>query len=1214
MNLSSKGNNKTDDGLSGENRRQDEAPAERGPVSRNRPSGRTRSAVDKVRTVARNVAKTVLERYGLDVVVFCDVDPERMTARFFAECGAITTPEAHVSHDLYEFFSSDELMRLRAGGSVVIENAVISESKATGFPPSAIERGSVIHVAGMADGQLCFLLSATSRRPTSWHPDDTAVLKDIVDRVYVRVERARRETALVESEERFREIADSAPVLMWISDPEGGCAWVNKPWLEFTGRELSDELGEGWIAGVHSDDAEPSFGVYRAALNKRRNFTVEYRLRRHDGEYRWVLAHGAPRRNAAGEFLGHIGSCIDITDRKLAEEALQRSERLFDRFMHFLPGLAWIKDADGKYIYANDAAIGSFGTTRKRLYGRTDDEIFLPEIAEAFKENDAKALAAGGMQAVETLRHRDGSLHYSIVHKFPIELLPEQPPLIGGMAIDITEQRRAQEALRAREAELQLIADVTPIILVRCSSDLRYQFMNQAGAALFGKTPEEMVGQSIRKLMGRKSWARIAPHVEQVLRGNSVEFETQLVYPAAGMRWMRVHYMPEVAENGTVTGWVASIIDVTELRTAQQAMVQNSMLIELSTEPIFAWNLESGIIQWNKGAEMLYGYTRQEALGRNSHQLLRTIHGEGFEKFFGELKLTRFWTGEVRHLTKEGRQLIIESRQQLLDTGSGTGSIVLETNRDITDRRLAEERLRRNERELRVLTDSMPALICYIDAEERYRFVNRTYTEWFQKPREEIIGKKVRSIMGDKAYREVAPQMHQALEGVEATFQAKLEYKTAGTRSVHISYVPDVSSEGDVRGFYGLISDITELTHSRELLRTAEQRLGMIVDNVTDYAVFSLNRDARIDSWNAGAEHVFGWGADEILGLPGEILFLPEDVEAGVPQQELKTARETGRASDDRWHIKKDGTRFFASGVTVPLYIGQTLTGYAKVATDLTERQKQAEALQRAHDELEERVAQRTQELANTNASLVQEIENRKAAEQQRIDLLRRLVSSQEFERSRIARDIHDQLGQRLTALRLKIASIQGVVGDNEELTPRLRRLQEISEHLDSEVSFLAWELRPMALDDLGLAGALSAFVREWSKHHEIEADFHAAGIPKKRLDTETETHLYRITQEALNNITKHAAAQSVTVLLEKRGEDELVLVIEDDGRGFDREKIVPPDRSGRGLGLTGMGERAALIGGTVEIESAPGQGTAIFVRVPLRTERSTRKSSDRDK
>jgi signal transduction histidine kinase len=147
-------------------------------------------------------------------------------------------------------------------------------------------------------------------------------------------------------------------------------------------------------------------------------------------------------------------------------------------------------------------------------------------------------------------------------------------------------------------------------------------------------------------------------------------------------------------------------------------------------------------------------------------------------------------------------------------------------------------------------------------------------------------------------------------------------------------------------------------------------------------------------------------------------------------------------------------------------------------------------------------------------------------------------------------------------------------------------------------VSFLAWELRPSALDDMGLVEALSSFVLEWSRHHNIPADFHAAQFEEGQVNSEMATHLYRITQESLNNIAKHAGATVVTVLLEKR-DDEIILIIEDNGRGFDWAKMLAPKRNGRGLGLSGMRERAHLISGAFEIESSE-TGTTIYTRVPL--------------
>jgi PAS domain S-box-containing protein len=380
-------------------------------------------------------------------------------------------------------------------------------------------------------------------------------------------------------------------------------------------------------------------------------------------------------------------------------------------------------------------------------------------------------------------------------------------------------------------------------------------------------------------------------------------------------------------------------------------------------------------------------------------------------------------------------------------------------------------------------------------------------------------------------------------------------------------------------------------------------RLRRLLESFVDIAILTTNAAGIIETWNPGAEAIFGYSANEIVGQPAHILFTPEDRAADVPEREMATARETGRASDERWHMRKDGSRFFASGVMAPLFDQTVLVGYAKIARDLTEAKKLDEELRRYRTELETLVVERTGELEQTNVSLRQEIIDRQRAEEERVGLLRRIVTTQEEERSRIARDMHDQLGQQLTALRLKIATI----AEDNSIGPRLAReiegLQEYAARLDSEISFLAWELRPAALDDLGFVAAIKVFVAEWVRHYQIPAEVHVGDVEGKRLTPEIETNLYRITQEALNNIYKHAEARNVNVVVERR-KSEMLLIIEDDGRGFEPSDIRSGKESGSGLGLVGMRERAAIVGGTLEIESAPGKGTTIFAKVPIKETR----------
>jgi len=261
---------------------------------------------------------------------------------------------------------------------------------------------------------------------------------------------------------------------------------------------------------------------------------------------------------------------------------------------------------------------------------------------------------------------------------------------------------------------------------------------------------------------------------------------------------------------------------------------------------------------------------------------------------------------------------------------------------------------------------------------------------------------------------------------------------------------------------------------------------------------------------------------------------------------------------------------------------------------------KQAEAsLQRERDQLEVRVQERTAELSEANRALRKEISRRERAEAAHREVLRRLVTAEEIERGRVSRELHDQLGQDLTALKLGLQIVRKRQSCPPPVRESVSRLEQLTDSLMRDTHRLAWDLRPAALDDFGLEMALRRFVEEWAALTGVPVDFHSRGETRRRLSRDIETTLYRITREALTNVLRHAKAHRVSVLLERHTK-QISLIIEDDGQGFNATALLGATATAGKMGLLGMQERAAMAGGSVQIESSPGAGTTVFARLPL--------------
>ncbi|WP_321915646.1 MULTISPECIES: PAS domain-containing sensor histidine kinase [unclassified Paraburkholderia] len=342
-------------------------------------------------------------------------------------------------------------------------------------------------------------------------------------------------------------------------------------------------------------------------------------------------------------------------------------------------------------------------------------------------------------------------------------------------------------------------------------------------------------------------------------------------------------------------------------------------------------------------------------------------------------------------------------------------------------------------------------------------------------------------------------------------------------------------------------------------------RYRLLIDAVRDYAIFMLDPGGRVASWNPGAQRIKGYSSDEIVGQHFSVFYTPDDIASGKPSRLLEAAALYGRIEDEGWRVRKDGSRFWANVVITAVHDDQdVLVGFAKITRDMTERRR-LEELERAH----------------AASALTQQ--------------------ARENEQKRIARELHDDLGQRIAALKMAL-TLHGTELAHAlptQMHGELEAIAQIGTQIDAlavAVRRIAADLRPAMLDDLGLQAALEWLAEDFQSRYGVTIQCQLA-ISEPDLGEFAATALFRVVQEALTNVARHAHAHRVTIELENDAKD-CRLRVSDDGVGFDPLAAARPDA----FGLMGMRERILQLGGLLTVESRPGTGVTISaeLRLPL--------------
>ena len=1030
------------------------------------------------------------------------------------------------------------------------------------------------------------------------------------------------ENSLRYSEAKYRTLVEQIPAITYTISLAAGVDFLYvspqvEPLLGFSPEAWRADA-ENWERQIHPDDRERLLGEITYSLETGEPFSTEYRLLAKSGRVVWFRDEARVVHDSEGQFLFLQGLALDITERKRAEDDLRQTTQTLQTLIQASPLAIITLDLDFKVSLWNPGAERMFGWREAEVLGNSLPVI--PNDQQTGEKARLRMEMAGKTQSALELKRvrKDGSI--LDVHLWTASLLDANGEIIGNMGIlaDITARKRAEEKSR-RQAEL---LDLAHDAIIVQDLDNRIVFWNSGAEETYGWAKAEVKGQETYKLL-RTEFPQPREELEAELFRQG-QWQGELSHTRRDGR--RIVMTSRWALQRDKEGKPAAILeinrDMTGQKQAEAGRARLAAILEATSDLVSSADQKGRVLYLNRAGRKMLGIGVDEDI---TGLTVKDLHPEWAWNLIREGSRHaaihhKVWSGETRFRSRSGQE--IPTSQVLIAHKGAAGKVEFFSTiaRDITASQQAAEALQEANNRLQTLIQASPLAIIALDLERRVTSWNPAAERMFGWSQAEVMGRALPTIPSDQEDGFKALNRSN-LQGVPLLgMEVRRQRRDGSVIDVSLSSAPLHDGAGVMTGIMGIIEDITEPKRMAETLRQVSRALKAITEchqaliRATDETEL-LHEVCRIIvevggyrmAWVGYAEAdvtksvrpVAQTGFD--AGYVEQLHLTWADKERGrgptgkaIRRGKPVICRDTQVDPGFAFMAEEARIRGYASVLALPLNYSHTFGALNIYATESNafDDEEINLLLGLANDlaygimALRGRAEQRRAE------------ESLKESEQELRRLASQLLSIQEKERRRVARELHDELGQALTVLKINLVAIE------DKLAPDQEHLKASCEHnlsyIDTvieNVRRLSWDLSPSSLEDLGLSAALGYLVDETCRNHNMQCT-----VVMDKIDPlftpEIQINIYRIFQESLTNVVKHARASLVSVNV-AREDGKVSFTIRDNGRGFNLKQAMSGKVAKKSLGLTAMNERALMAQGSLQISSRKGRGTTIAFFIP---------------